>query len=236
LKSSFPFHFKARRAKGGCGGNSARRANRAQNQFGFFQTDTADREAQDMRIYIFTTNQQKLRTAQRVLGQYGVDLQILTLPYEAPEIQSFTVEEIACHSAKYLAEKEGLPVLVTDVGYFINALNGFPGPYIKQMNHYLTSEDVLALMKNKQDRTFVMKECLAFCQKGREPVAFTTISTGTIAHSAEGTGNALDTVIIREGQSKVQSLYTMDEMIEYFSSHLDHYAQFGQYYRKNITT
>jgi len=45
-----------------------------------------------MRIYIFTTNQQKLRTAQRVLGQYGVDLQILTPSYELPEIHSFTVE------------------------------------------------------------------------------------------------------------------------------------------------
>lgn len=53
---------------------------------------SADREAQDMRIYIFTTNQQKLRTAQRVLGQYGVDLQILTPSYELPEIHSFTVE------------------------------------------------------------------------------------------------------------------------------------------------
>ena len=53
---------------------------------------SADREAQDMRIYIFTTNQEKLRTAQRVLGQYGVDLQILTPSYELPEIHSFTVE------------------------------------------------------------------------------------------------------------------------------------------------
>jgi len=32
----------ARRAEGGVGGNSARRANRAQNQFGFFQIHTAN--------------------------------------------------------------------------------------------------------------------------------------------------------------------------------------------------
>src|SRR5207249_5531609 len=46
LKSSFPLRFppisragKARRAEGGCGGNSARRAQPV--PFGYFQTDTA---------------------------------------------------------------------------------------------------------------------------------------------------------------------------------------------------
>jgi hypothetical protein len=37
----FRFRFKARRAEGGFGGNSARRASRWQNQFGFFQIHTA---------------------------------------------------------------------------------------------------------------------------------------------------------------------------------------------------
>ncbi len=39
-KSSFSLRFKARRAEGGCGGNSARLAQRV--PFGYFQTDTAD--------------------------------------------------------------------------------------------------------------------------------------------------------------------------------------------------
>ena len=50
LKSSIPLRFKARRAEGGCGGNSARQpVRRSFNAggaqpvpFGYFQTDTAD--------------------------------------------------------------------------------------------------------------------------------------------------------------------------------------------------
>jgi len=46
LKSSFPLRFKARRAEGGCGGNSARRAQPV--PFGYFQTDTASWEMKQL--------------------------------------------------------------------------------------------------------------------------------------------------------------------------------------------
>ena len=99
-----------------------------------------------MKIYLVTTNQKKLLTASSALSKYGVELEMLKVDYEVPELQSFSVEEIAKFSAQYVAEKENKPVLVTDVGYFIESLNGFPGPFIKQMNHYLSSEDLLRLM------------------------------------------------------------------------------------------
>jgi XTP/dITP diphosphohydrolase len=186
-----------------------------------------------LQVHLVTTNQKKLLTAQSVLKEYGVNLEILPLDYEAPEIQSFDVQEIAAFTAQYIANKENKTVLVTDVGYFINSLKGFPGPYIKQINHYLTSEDLLKLLDGKEDRSFVMRECLGFCVPGADPVTFITESFGTIAHEALGEGSAIDRIMIRQGMDKVQTQYSFESMIEYYAKYLTHYNQFGEYYNKN---
>lgn len=187
-----------------------------------------------MKIHLVTTNQKKLLTARLALSQYDVDLDMLPLQYEAPELQSYSVEDIASFTARYIAEKEKVNVIVTDVGYFIHALREFPGPYVKQMNHYFSSSDLLRLMEGVEDRSFLMKECLAFCRPGSDPVVFTAKNEGTIAYEASGEGNALDTVMIREGLDKVQSLYPQEFMIQYYAEHLNHYDQFGRYYRQHL--
>jgi XTP/dITP diphosphohydrolase len=187
-----------------------------------------------LKIYLVTTNQKKLLTAQKVLEKYKVDLEMLVLPYEAPEIQSFDVKEIAAFSAQYVANKENKPVLVTDVGYYIEALKGFPGAYVKQMNHYFQSEDLLKLMEGRENRAFKMVECLGFCIPNHEPMTFITESGGTIAHEAVGEGTAIDRVMIREGMDKIQTQYPLEVMIEYYAKHLSHYDQFGSYYQKNL--
>lgn len=187
-----------------------------------------------MKIYLVTTNQKKLLTAQKVLSKYGIVLAILSLDYDVPEIQAFDVESVAAFSAKYVAERENKPIILTDTGYFINALNGFPGPYIKQMNHYFSADDLLRLMKGKEDRSFMMKECLAFCMPSKEPVTYVSLNKGIIAEKAEGEGTALDRVIFREDLDRAQSLYTLDELVEYYSNHLGHYDKFGKYYLESL--
>ena len=60
-------------------------------------------------------------------------------------------------------EKLERPVIKSDVGYFIEALNGFPGPFLRYINDYLTSEEILKLMEDKENRTILLKECLNIC-------------------------------------------------------------------------
>jgi XTP/dITP diphosphohydrolase len=187
-----------------------------------------------MKIYLVTTNTKKLLTASSALSKFGVDLEMLSVDYEVPEIQSYSVEEIAKFSAAFVSKKEGKPVLVTDVGYFIESLNGFPGPFVKQMNHYLSSEDLLKLMEGKANRKFEMIECLAFCIPGEEPVTFISKNNGTISLRAEGEGSAIDRVMIREGLDKVQSLYPLEDMIKYYEEKMDQYTQFGEYYKNYL--
>jgi XTP/dITP diphosphohydrolase len=187
-----------------------------------------------MKIYLATTNQKKMLTAQKALSEYGVDLEMLKLDYEVPEIQSFSVEEIAKFSAKFVADKENKPVFVTDAAFSIESLNGFPGPFMKQINHYLTTEDILNLLRGKTNRKFNLIECLAFCQPNQEPITFSSTMHGTMTEKAEGEGLSIDRIMKWDGLEKVEALCSEEEMVEYYSKHLDFYQQFGQYYSDHL--
>ena len=97
-----------------------------------------------MKTIVFVTgNPYKFEVAQKSFE--NSDINIVQQEIETPEIQSTDVKEIASYSAKWAAEKLGKPVVLTDAGYYIKTLNGFPGPFIKYINKWLTAEDVLKL-------------------------------------------------------------------------------------------
>ena len=188
-----------------------------------------------MKIYLATTNQEKILTATRALSEFGVDMEVLKLDYEVPEIQSLSVEEVAKFSAKFVADKENKPTFVTDASFDIESLNGFPGPFMKQVNHYLSTEDILNLLKDKTNRKFNLKECLAFCQPNGEPVTFSSTMHGVLADKADGRGRSIDRILVWDGMQKVQALYSNEEMVAYYQRHLDFYQQFGKYYQDNLS-
>jgi len=187
-----------------------------------------------MKVYFITTNSKKLDTAKNVLAKYTVDLEMLSLDAEVPEIQDYETAKIAAFSAQYVANLTQKPCIVTDVGYFIRALNSFPGAFIKQINHYLTSEDLLNLIQNKTDRSFEMVESLTFCEPNKEPKIFETKSSGKLALEAVGIGSGIDRIMIRDGMERVQTTYSHEELIDYYAKNLDHWDQFGKYYMENL--
>lgn len=189
-----------------------------------------------MRIYFVTTNKEKMLTATRALSHYSIDLDMLKLDYEVPEIQSFSVEEIAKFSAKFVADKEQKSVLVTDAAFSIESLNGFPGPFMKQVNHYLSTEDLLNLLKDKTNRKFNLTECLAFCQPNKDPITFLSVMHGVLAKKGEGEGRSIDKILIWDGLKRVQALCSQEEMVGYYQKHLNFYQQFGQYYLDHLSS
>ena len=87
-------------------------------------------------LIFITGNQKKLDQAREKIQGYPINL--IGTKLETPEIQDTNVEIIAGYSAQYAANKLGKPVVKTDAGYYIEALNGFPGPFIKYINQWLT--------------------------------------------------------------------------------------------------
>ncbi len=188
-----------------------------------------------MKQIIFATgNKYKFEVAQKVLERTNIEL--VQHKIETPEIQSADVEEISSFSAKWAAAELGKPVALTDAGYYIDALNGFPGPFIKYINQWLSSEDLLMLMKGKKNRRVIVKACLAYCEPEKEPVTFPSEVVGTIARKATKTqkkgSTSINEIFIPRGYSKVETEIPREEMIKFWAGVETYWEKLADYLEK----
>lgn len=181
-------------------------------------------------VIMVTGNHEKYKIANDIFKDKGLSL--IQEKLETPEIQSYNVEEVSAYSALYAAEKLNSSVIKSDVGYFIPALNGFPGPFVKYINGMLSSEEILKLMENKVDRTIILKECLTFATPTGEIKQFINEERATIALKAHGTGSAFDRIVIFEGQELPKSMNTDEENLEHFKKSLKIYEDMAEYLKK----
>jgi XTP/dITP diphosphohydrolase len=109
-------------------------------------------------------------------------------------------------------------------------LKGFPGPFIKYTNKWLSSQDILNLMKDKINRRLEIQDILAYCEPNKEPIVFVCKLYATITKKAEGKGtNPLDEIMLRDGFSKVQSLINFDETFDYWCQNVRCYHELAKY-------
>lgn len=178
-------------------------------------------------IIMVTGNVGKYNVANDIFSKKGLNL--IQEKIETPEIQSYNVEDVSTYSALYAAKELDSPVIKSDVGYFIPALNGFPGPFVKYINGMLTSEELLKLMENKGDRTIILKECLTYATPTGETRQFVNEEKASIALNAYGTGSTFDRIVIFEGQELPKSMNTDDENLEHFKKSLKIYEDMAEY-------
>ena len=132
-------------------------------------------------ISYITTNDYKFKLAAAAFaGLKRHDLKLVQGMVETPEIQAKTVEEVAAFSAIWAAKQLGHPVITSDVGFMINCLNGFPGPFIKFINNWLRPNDIMSIMRDKQDRTASFVGAFAYATPKGKVKVFTAITTGKI--------------------------------------------------------
>lgn len=170
-----------------------------------------------MDVNFVTGNQNKFLNGQKALQ--GSSIELIQKDLDTPERQSDSVEEIACFSAEWAARELGKPVVVTDAGYYISALNGFPGPFIKYINQWLTAEDIVRLLSDKIDRSIVVRGCLAYCQPGLEPVPFTVEAKGSLAEKPAtiSQGTEINRLFIPSGYKQVIGTWSDEEQRNYWA-------------------
>lgn len=78
-------------------------------------------------ITVVTSNPNKAAE----IGSILIGTDIASTALEIPEIQSFSLEEIVKEKALHAYRKLQRPVLVDDVGFYLDVLKGFPGPFVK---------------------------------------------------------------------------------------------------------
>jgi XTP/dITP diphosphohydrolase len=139
-------------------------------------------------IFFATNNMNKFSEARMVLAEYGIAAGMLRV--KSLEIQSDNVEEIARASVLDAFEKCHLPVIVEDAGLFVDALNGFPGPYAAYVYRTIGNEGLLQLMKTTENRKARFESAVAYCSaQHKQPLCFKGEVVGGIAEDATR-GNA----------------------------------------------
>ncbi|MBI5297326.1 MAG: hypothetical protein HY869_17750 [Chloroflexi bacterium] len=167
-------------------------------------------------VYV-TGNELKYKVALQALQGSGISLERKSL--NTPEIQSSRVEEIAEWSAVWASRQLNQPVVVMDAGYYIEALNGFPGPFIKYVNEWFSAEDYLKLMQGRENRRVVLRDCLAYCRPNEKPTLFCQVHHGEMAvNPGRRNGTSIDQIFIPAGFSHPISEIPADELLSYWSN------------------
>ncbi len=152
-----------------------------------------------MIIYFLTKNRGKLREARTVLSKFGIEVE--QLKEDREEIQSEDLEEIAIHSIRNVKAHK-LPIVVEDAGLFINALNGFPGPYSSYVYKTIGCRGILKLMKDVKNREAMFKSAVAYTD-GKTMNVFIGKVEGVIAFEERGQeGFGFDPIFIPSGYNE----------------------------------
>jgi non-canonical purine NTP pyrophosphatase (RdgB/HAM1 family) len=114
-----------------------------------------------MNQLIFSTgNDSKYTTAKEVCNKHGIELTQSAL--EIDEIQGEDAEKIVIDKVNKAYELVKQPVIVSDDTWLITALNGFPGSYMKSMNHWFKPQDFINLTQSLSDRSIYLVGYLAY--------------------------------------------------------------------------
>ena len=109
------------------------------------------------KVVFLTGNKHKKEIAEAVLSLYGLEVETHDIDLE--EIQETDIEKIAIWSAKQGAKRLNMPVIKTDVGFSIDALNSFPGAFGKYVFPQLGVDGLMRLMAGKENRHASSIEC-----------------------------------------------------------------------------
>jgi XTP/dITP diphosphohydrolase len=133
-----------------------------------------------MKINHLTTNKLKFKIAQNYFAGL-LEYELVQHSFDTPEIQSNSCEEIARYSAVFAAKAIDEPCIKMDAGFFIPALGGFPGPFVKYVNEWLSEEKYLALMEGETDRSMYFEDATVVAFPDGSSQSFVKKYTGRIA-------------------------------------------------------
>lgn len=133
-------------------------------------------------VFFATGNINKFNEARSILSLYGISVGMLRM--KGDEIQSDSLKEIAETAVTNAYYRTKLPIFVEDAGLFINALDGFPGPYAAYVYKTIHNSGLLKLMENITDRHAKFQSVIAYCDKTLcEPKCFWGESKGKITQT-----------------------------------------------------
>ena len=183
-----------------------------------------------MKITLVTGNWAKIAMAKQILEPLGIEVDNVKM--DTIEIQADSVEEVAAYSAKWASDKLNTTVVKNDTGIMVEALKGFPAAYTHYAADTIGEDGLLKLMRGVENRKACFVQALAFCEYGKEPVVFKSITEGSIAKRKSGKyGWAWDFIFIPKGQTKTLGSFPDDKRFKFWND--TGYKQLVDYLKKN---
>jgi XTP/dITP diphosphohydrolase len=147
-----------------------------------------------------TNNPHKARESSSILKELGVEVEVVQV--STPEIQSDDMVEIAKFRAEEAHKLLKRPVIVEDAGLFIDALNGFPGPYSSYVFKTIGINGILKLMRGEKKRTATFKSVVVFHDSRRVRV-FVGQVRGRISFEPKGSSWGFDPIFEPKGLKRL---------------------------------
>ena len=185
-------------------------------------------------VFFATGNFNKFNEVCSILSPYGIAVGMLRV--KGDEIQSDSLKEIAKASAVDAFSRCHLPVIVEDAGLFIDALNGFPGPYAAYAYKTIHNDGVLKLMEGVGNRKAKFQSAIAYYDESScEPVVFEGESVGRITlteRREQGkSGFGFDPIFQPSGSEKSFAEMTIEEK-NGFSHRAMAVRKFAEWYKR----
>ena len=116
-----------------------------------------------MKITFVTSNEHKVKEAAGIMNGLA-DVEHISL--ECPEIRDESVAVVARGKAEYAYRTLGCPVICDDTGFFVSALNGFPGSCAAYVQKTIGNDGILKLLSDKTDRSAWFETGIAYADSG----------------------------------------------------------------------
>lgn len=131
-----------------------------------------------------TTNQKKFESLSKLLTPLGIRL--FQLSYEFDEGRELNIESVT--RSKLAQAKREFPnkkLIVDDRGFFIPALGGFPGPFVKLLLDSFSYRGITKLMRGETDRRAIFSYAIGYYD-GEEDIVLSADEIGFITTRAKG--------------------------------------------------
>ena len=123
-------------------------------------------------INFITTNNGKISTLKKILKNNNLNIEVIATKLDIYESQANTVNEVSKSKALQAYNILKKSVLVEDTGFYIKALNNFPGVYAKYILSTIGVDGILKLMEGKTDRRAEFYSCTTYINENGELFQF----------------------------------------------------------------
>lgn len=146
------------------------------------------------KLLIATGNKEKVKEVEDIL-----EIPLEFVDIDIDEVQSMDLEYVANKKANEAFKILKRPVMVDDVGVFIDAWNGFPGPFAKFLLSAYGNKKLLKLLEDEKNRKVIVRSVVAY-HDGKKVYTFLGEVEGSLAYEEKGIdGWGFDPIIIPKG-------------------------------------